>query len=205
MPQLAIPALAGAGGGGAAAGGTVLGGLTAAEVLTAGAAATALVATGVATIAVIDDYLDSPATQSEAETIAAQAGDASKAERRALEDCANCVWCQINIQAQGNYLPLRNRSDAQGIGPYLRRRTVFAREGLIVLGLTHEFARGLASRRNFREIESWGILTKTAAFISSRPPAGLPNGEHRAGGLARYANSVRYDIMVMGTINAFMA
>ena len=156
MPQLAPFALAGAGGGTATAGGgTLVGGLTAAQVATAGVIVVGAVTVGV----LVDDYLDRPVTQTETEAIQAQAGDRSKADRDRLRDCAECVWCQINIQAQGSFLPLRNRSDAQGIGPYLvQGRTVYAREGVIVAGLTHEWARRTASRRDFRQIERWGAV-----------------------------------------------
>ncbi|MEL7182040.1 MAG: hypothetical protein AAGK57_00190 [Pseudomonadota bacterium] len=179
-----------------------MGGLTAAQVATAGAVIVSAVAVGV----LVDDYLDEPVAQSETDAIQTQAGDRSKADRDRLRDCANCVWCQINIQAQGNFLPLRNRSDAQGIGPYLvQGRTVYAREGVIVAGLTHEWAQRTASRRNFRQIERWDILGRTVRYIQSRPPIGLPNGEHRTGGIASQNRQVRYDIEVRGTINAFMA
>ncbi|WP_411840264.1 hypothetical protein [Paracoccus sp. ME4] len=206
MPQLAplAPLAAGAGGGGTAAagGGALLGGLTAAQVATAGAIIVSAVAVGV----LVDDYLDRPVTQPETDAIQNQAGERSKAERDQLRNCANCVWCQINIQAQGTFLPLRNRSDAQGIGPYLvQGRTVHAREGVIIAGLTHEWAQRTASRRDFRQIEQWGILARTIRYIQSRPPAGLPNGEHRTGGMASQNSRVRYDIEVRGTINAFMA
>lgn len=84
-------------------------------------------------------------------------------------------------------------------------RTVFAREGVIIAGLTHEWAKRTANRRNFRQIEQWDILARTIVYINSRPPGGLPpNGEYRANSLSRYANDVRYDIMTAGTINAFM-
>lgn len=127
MPQLApLAPLAGGGGTAAAGGGRLLGGLTAAQVATAGAIIVSAVAVGV----LVDDYLDRPVTQPESEAIRAQAGDRSKAERDRLRDCVNCVWCQINIQAQGTFLPLRNRSDAQGIGAYLvQGRTVLCPRG----------------------------------------------------------------------------
>lgn len=192
------------GGGTAAGGGAILGGITAGQVATAGAVIISAVAVG----ALVDDYLDRPVENSEAEAVKAQAGEKSKADRRALADCVECQWCQINIQAQGNFLPLRNRSDPQGIGPYLvNGRTVFTREGVIVAGLTHEWSKSIASRRNFRQIESWDILGRTIAYILSRPPGGLPPGsnDYRAEGLRRYSSDVRYDIGVQGTINAFMA
>lgn len=200
MPILGAPALVGAGGGTATA--TTLGGG-----ITATQATGVIVVLGLLSVGVlVDDYLDRPVTESEQDRIKAQAGERSKADRRRLQDCKDCIWCQINIQAQGNFLPLRDRSDAQGIGPYLvRGRTVYAREGVIVAGMTHMFAKKLASRRDFRQIESWDILGRTVAYILARPPAGLPPGEHRAEGLRQYSRQVRYDINVAGTINAFMA
>ena len=215
MPILAPLAPAGGLVGGGAAGGaavgttaatstTLLGGVTIAQVATAGAVVVSAVAIG----ALVDDYLDRPVEESESEAIQSQAGAKSKARRTALQDCVNCRWCQINIQAQGNFLPLRNRSDPQGIGPYLvEGRTVFAREGVIVAGLTHDWAKSIASRRDFRQIESWDVLGRTIAYILSRPPGGLPpgNNDYRAEGLRRYSSDVRYDIGVQGNINAFMA
>jgi hypothetical protein len=201
MPMLGIPALAGFGGGGSA----VVGGLTAAEVITAGVAAGTLVVSAVALSNIVGDYLDRPVAQSETDAIVAQAGAASKAARDKVRDCRDCVWCQINIQAQGTFLPLQNRSDPQGIGPYfVSGRTVTAREGVLVAGLTHAFAQTLASRRDFRQIESWDLLGRTIAFIQSRPPGGIPTGEYRAEGLRRYSTEARYDINVVCTINAFM-
>jgi len=92
------------------------------------------------------------------------------------------------------------------IGPYLvQGRTVFAREGVIIAGLTHEFAKGVARSRDFKNITSWRILERTVSYIQSRPPGGLPPGEHRPGSLERYSSDVRYDIMVTGTIFAFVA
>jgi hypothetical protein len=173
MPVLApaVPLLGGAGatGGTVATGGTILGGITATQMAVAGA----VLVTGVAVIAIADDYLDRPATQSETDGILSQAGAPSKEARRRLADCRSCVWCQINIQAQGNFLPLRNRTDPQGIGPYLvQNRTVTTREGVIVAGAIHAFAQGLASRCDFRQIESWDMLGRTVQFILSRPPRG---------------------------------
>lgn len=208
MPQLlAVPALATAGGTGTAAatGGGLLAGVTTTQLVTAGVVVTAALATGYG-ITVINDYLDEAATASEVDGIKAQAGERSKADRRALENCANCVWCQINIQAQGNFLQQSDRTLPQGIGPYLvQGRTVFAREGVIIAGLTHEFAKGVARSRDFKNITSWRILERTVSYIQSRPPGGLPPGEHRPGSLERYSSDVRYDIMVTGTIFAFMA
>ncbi len=204
MPILApVVAGAGAGGGGAAlGGGAILGGVTATQVAVAGA----VVVSAVVATAVVNDYLDRPVAQSETEAILGQAGAVSKAARDRVRDCRDCVWCQINIQAQGTMLPISNRSAAQGIGPYfVSGRTVFAREGVIIAGLTHEFAKGLASRRDFRQIQSWDLLGRTIAFILSRPPGGIPTGEYRAEGLRRYSTEARYDINVVCTINAFMA
>lgn len=203
MPMLGIPALAGVGGGG----GTVLfGGLTTAQVITAGVAAGTIVASAVALNAIVDDYLDRPVGQSETDAIVQTAGETSKRARDKVRDCRNCIWCQMNIQAQGNWLPLSNRSDPQGIGPYfVAGRTVFVREGVIIAGLTHAFAETLASRKNFKLIKSYNILGETIAFMQRCPPAGIGNGEYRAGRLERYSSDVRYDINVVCTINAFMA
>jgi hypothetical protein len=165
----------------------------------------AVVASAVTVGVLVDDYLDTPVVASEADDILAVAGEPSKAERERLKDCAGCLWCQVNIQAQGTFLPLRNRSDPQGIGPFLVvGRGVTTREGVVIAGLTHEFAKGLASRRDFRQIESWDVLGRTIAVILARPPGGIPTGEYRAQGLARYTTEVRYDINVHCTINAFM-
>lgn len=203
MPMLGIPALAGVGGGG---GGALFGGLTASQVIIAGVAAGTIVVSAVALGSIVNDYLDRPVVQSETDAIVERAGAVSKAARDRVRDCRDCVWCQINIQAQGTLLPLANRSDPQGIGPYfVSGRTVFAREGVLIAGLTHAFAQTLASRRDFRQIESWDLLGRTIAFIQSRPPGGIPTGEYRAQGLARYATQARYDINVVCTINAFMA
>jgi hypothetical protein len=206
MPMLGIPALAGVGGTGAATGtvvtgGTILGGVTATQVAIAGVAVVSAVGLKV----LVDDYLDSPVAASEADGILAAAGAPSKEARRRVTDCAACLWCQINIQAQGTFLPLRNRSDPQGIGPYfVLGRTVTAREGVIIAGLTHTFAQGLASSRNFRQIESWDVLGRTIKWIQEKPPGGIGNGEHRVGSPGNQARSVRYDINVVCTINAFM-
>ena len=134
---------------------------------------------------------------------AQSSGAQSRADRDAVRNCQDCIWCQINIQAQGNFFERGGRPDVQGIGPYFRSgRTIFAREGVIVAGLTHEFAEGIARRRDFRDVVSWGILAKTVQYILSRPPGGLPPGEHRAGGTERYASDARYDIMIPpGSIN----
>lgn len=203
MPMLGIPALAGAGGGGGA---VLFGGLTTAEIITAGVAAGTLVVSAVALGNIINDYLDRPVAQSETDTIVQTAGEVSKKARDRVRDCRDCVWCQINIQAQGTFLPLARRTDPQGIGPYfVSGRTVFAREGVIIAGLTHAFAQTLASGRNFRQIESWGVLGKTIAFIQRCPPGGIGNGEYRPGSSERFATQARYDINVVCTINAFMA
>ncbi|RCK51701.1 hypothetical protein TH25_08470 [Thalassospira profundimaris] len=188
-------------------GAIALGGLSAAEVAVAGVAATAVVVSGLAVVDVIDDYLDTPASESEIDSVLSQAGDRSKAEQRRLRDCADCVWCMINIQAQGDYLPLRNRTDPQGVGPYLvNGRTVYVREGIIVAGATHEFAKDLANRSNFKQIERWDVLAKTIAYIQSQPPYGIPpSRDNRPGALDKYSRKVRYDINVFGTVNAFMA
>jgi hypothetical protein len=199
----AVPVLAGAGaaGGTAATGGAILGGLTASQLLIAGA----VVVGGVIVSAVANDYLDRPVTVSETDAIIAQAGAKSKADRATVTDCKNCVWCQINIQAQGTYLPLAKRSDPQGIGPYLViGRTVFAREGVIIAELTHVFAKTLATRSNFRKIEDWNLLGRTIEWILQRPPGGIPNGEYRVSSPSSQNSLARYDINVLGTINAFM-
>jgi hypothetical protein len=128
-----------------------------------------------------------------------------KEARRRLSDCRNCIWCQINIQAQGTFLEPNGRPEIQGIGPYLvTGRTVTAREGVIVAGATHAFAQGVASRRDFRQIDAWDGLGRTIRWIQAKPPGGIGNGEWRVGSPGNQARSVRYDIMVVGTINAFM-
>ncbi len=207
MPQLGIPALVGGGGGGAAGGATVVGGLTAAELTVLGVGLT--IVGGLAVSQVINDYLDTPVTEREADSVLSQAGDRSRAEQRRLQDCAECVWCLVNIQAQGSYVePRSGRAPRQGAGPYLvEGRTVYVREGIILAGAAHEFSKDVASRRNFRDIESWGILAKTIAYIQAQPPHGLTPGarDYRPGSLRRYTSEIRYDILVSGTVNAFMA
>lgn len=209
MPILAaVPAAAAVGGGTAAAGGTaVLGGLTATQVAAVAVYSTALVVTGVVALDVISDALDTPVTTSEAETIVARAGEVSKAERDRLRGCATCIWCQINIQAQGTLIyGAGARPARQGIGPYLRERTIFAREGIIITGITHEFVRDVAPGRGFSQIETWAILARTVAFIQKRVAnGGLPPGEYRAPAPSSQNSQARYDINVLGTINAFLS
>lgn len=119
MPILAaVPVGAAAGGGTPLGGGAILGGLTASQIAAAMFYSAALVVTGVLALDVISDALDTPVTQSEAETIAGHAGDASKAERERLRGCAECIWCQVNIQAQGTLIYGADvRPTRQGIGP----------------------------------------------------------------------------------------
>jgi hypothetical protein len=129
MPIL-VPVVAGGGGGATLGGGAILGGVTATQVAVAGAVVVSAVVVGT----VVNDYLDRPVAQSETDAIIAQAGAVSKAARDQVRDCTNCVWCQINIQAQGTFLQQSDRTAPQGIGPYFVRRTVFAREGVILPG-----------------------------------------------------------------------
>ena len=189
-------------------GAIALSGLTATEVAVAGVAATAVVVSGLAVVDVIDDYLDTPASEGEVDSILSQAGDRSKAEQRRLRDCADCVWCLVNIQAQGSYVePRSGRAPIQGAGPYLvQGRTVYVREGIVLAGAAHEFSKGVASRRDFRNIVRWGILEKTIAYIQAQPPYGLAPGgkDYRPGSLRIYTSQIRYDIVVSGTINSFM-
>lgn len=208
MPILAplAPAAATVGGGTTAAGGgtALLGGITATQVITAGAVIASAVTVGV----LVDDYLDAPVGDREAEKIKEQAGDKSKADRRALDDCVDCVWCQINIQAQGTLIfGNERRPSKQGIGPYLvKGRTVTAREGVVVAGLTHEWVKDRAPGKGFKTIEQLGVLAATINYIQRQPPSGLAPGmdDYRPGSVNRYAGRVRYDIGVAGTINAFM-
>lgn len=214
MPQLGVFAPlagAGAGGGTIAAGGTatVAGGLTAAELTVLGvAAATALTVTAIGVKDVIEDYLDD-AEEAEIDSVLTQAGDRSRAEQSRLRDCEDCIWCLVNIQVQGSYVePRRGRATSQGVGPYLvQGRTVYVREGIILAGASHEFAQDVASRSSFRDIVRWGILAKTIAYIQAQPPSGLAPGVRDAhpGNVRRYRSWIRYDILVSGTINAFMA
>ncbi|MEP3344968.1 MAG: hypothetical protein ABJN34_03760 [Litoreibacter sp.] len=208
MPILAplVPAGATAAGGTAAVGTTAAVGLTATEMAVLGGAA--LLIGGVVVVDLLDDYLDTPATESEVDAIQAQAGDRSKADERRLQDCESCIWCMVNMQAQGSFVDQRDRTAPQGIGPYLvEGRTVFVREGIMIAGLTHEFARGIASRRDFRDIERFAVLAKTIAFIQRQPPTGLAfnSRDNRPGSLNRYSGQIRYDINVFGTVNAFMS
>ena len=212
MPFLAPagPILAGAGAAGSTAaagtaatttGSVILGGYTATQVAAAGA----VVVGGVYVTSVLNDRLDSPVTVSETDAIIAQAGAKSKADRAAVTDCRNCIWCQINIQAQGTYLSLVSRSAPQGIGPFfVLGRTVRAREGVIIAELTHVFAKTLATRSNFSRIEDWNLLGRTIEWILERPPGGIPNGEYRVSNPSSQNSLARYDINVLGTINAFM-
>lgn len=211
MPQLGIPALA-AVGGGTATTTTVVGGLTAAELALLGIAAVTVATISVIGVkGIIDDYLDG-VEESEIDGVLTQAGDRSRVEQATLQDCADCIWSLVNIQAQGRYVePRSGRAPTQGAGPYLvQGRTVFVREGIVLAGAAHEFSQGVASSRQFRDIVRWGILAKTIAFIQSRPPAGLSptdprSRDFRPGRLDQYTSDIRYDIMVNGTINAFMA
>jgi len=210
MPALAplAPIAAGAGGGTAAVGGgtALVGGLTATELVVLGV--TAVAVAGYAVSGIIDDYLDEPTTESEVDNILDKAGERSKAESRRLRDCAECVWCQVNIQAQGSFVdPIGGRATSQGIGPYLvQGRTVYVREGIIIAGATHEFTKERAGRKNFKQIERWAILAKTIKYIQQQPPSGLAPGmsDYRPGTLKRYTSEIRYDIGVFGTINAFI-
>lgn len=213
MPVLApaVPVLATAGGSTAAvgttaaAGGTVFAGLTATQLVAAGVvlSAGAVLAVG----ALIDDDLDSPVRPGEAEAINSRAGDASKAERDRVRGCSTCVWCQINIQAQGDLIYGQGQRPArQGIGPYFQPRTIFVREGVIIAGLTHEWVKGVARRSAVRQIDSWGVLANTVAYIQrSQASGGLPPGEWRANAPRSQNTQVRYDINVVGTVNAFMS
>ena len=198
-----IPAVVGGGGGGAVATG---GGLTAGQLLTGVLIGGTVLVGGALVLDLVDDYLDAPPTESEAEGILAQTGQASRAEREALRGCRDCRWCQILIDAQGRLVGGSGGSTFT-LGPYLvRDRTVTAREGIILLGATHAALQDEIRSRAFRKIERMGVFARTAAFIQARPAnGGLPNGEHRAGGNRAADGQFRYDINVMGTIPAFLS
>lgn len=50
-----------------------------------------------------------------------------------------------------------------------------------------------------------GVFARTARFINSRPPHGLPPGEHRSEASRAASTMFRYDLNVVGTVNAFMS
>lgn len=198
-----IPAVAGGGGGG----GVALGGGLSLGAIFKGLLIGGTVIIGSAlVIDLVDDYLDRPATESETDRIIDRAGETSKAERERLRGCRDCQWCQILIHAQGRLVGGSGGSTFT-LGPYLvRNRTVFAREGIILLGATHAGLKDAIRGRNFKEIERMGVFARTAAFIQARPAnGGLPMGEHRTGGNRTADGNFRYDINVMGTIPAFMS
>lgn len=202
MPWWFIPIFAGGGGGGAAGAGTAGGGIALGKILFWGSAVVAGVALGSA-IRIADDWLDRPAEEDEVERILSQAGDKSKRDAQAVRDCADCIWCQVTIHAQGILVGGRGGSTLT-LGPYfVNGRFVTTREGIILLSGTHALLKDRLGRRDFRAIESMGVFARTAQFINSRPPHGLPPGEHRAQTSRAASTQFRYDINVVGTIEAF--
>ncbi len=203
MPWWFLPALAGAGGGGGGAAATG-GGITLGSILFWGSAVVAGVAVGTA-INLADDWLDTPAEEDEVTDILTQAGDKSKADARAVRDCRDCVWCQVTIHAQG-LLVGNSSGSTMTLGPYfVSGRTVTTREGIVLLSGTHALLQEDLGRRPFREIERMGVFARTAQFINTKPPHGLPPGEHRSQTSRAASSQFRYDLNVVGTINAFMA
>ena len=201
MPWWFIPVFAG-GGGGAAGAGTAGGGFALGKILFWGSAVVAGVALGSA-IRIADDWLDQPAEEDEVERILSQAGDQSKRGAQAVRDCAECIWCQVTIHAQGILVGGQGGSTLT-LGPYfVNGRFVTTREGIILLSGTHALLKDRLGRRDFRAIESMGVFTRTAQFINSRPPHGLPPGEHRTQRSSAASSQFRYDINVLGTIEAF--
>ena len=170
----------------------------------------ALVARGVRVLAlalvhelIADDWLEKPAEEAEVEGILTQAGDQSKRDAQAVRNCATCVWCQVTIHAQGILVGGRGGSTLT-LGPYfVNGRFVTTREGIILLSGTHALLKDKLGRRDFRAIESMGVFARTAQFINSRPPHGLPPGEHRTQTSNAASTQFRYDINVVGTIEAF--
>ncbi|MFC3529786.1 hypothetical protein ACFOMH_16545 [Paracoccus mangrovi] len=202
MPWWFIPVVVGGGGGGGAAAGTAGGGITLGSVLFWGSAVVAGVAVGVA-INIADDWLEKPAEEAEVEGILTRAGDQSKRDAQAVRNCATCVWCQVTIHAQGILVGGRGGSTLT-LGPYfVNGRFVTTREGIILLSGTHALLKDKLGRRDFRAIESMGVFARTAQFINSRPPHGLPPGEHRTQTSNAASTQFRYDINVVGTIEAF--
>lgn len=92
------------------------------------------------------------------------------------------------------------------LGPYfVQGRTVTTREGIVLLSGTHGLLKENLGRRPFKEIERMGVYARTAAFINSRPPGGLPFGEHRTETSRAASTQFRYDFNVVGTVFAFMS
>lgn len=200
MPWWFVPVFAGGGGGTATAGS----GISLGTIFFFGSAVVAGIAIG-SVIDISDDWLDTPTDEDEAGDVISKAGEQSKADARAVRNCANCVWCQVTIHAQG-VLVGGDAKSTMTLGPYfVQGRTVTTREGIILLSGTHAMLQEELGRRAFREIEKMGIFARTAAFINSRPPHGLPNGEHRSEASRGASTNFRYDINVIGTVNAFMS
>lgn len=194
MPAIAIPIAIG------------LGELIAAAV--AAFATVVVIATAVEIIDIVDDYLDEQARKKEnVERVRDRIGEKSKADQRRLQDCKECKWCLIIIQAQGVLVGNSGKS-TMSLGPYVvQGRTVFTSEGIIVLGATHLMVEGAVGRRNLKAIENLGVFVKTAKYIKTRPPGGLPPGsmDYRASRSKSDDREFRYDIGVQGTIPAFLS
>lgn len=200
-----VPLLVGGGGGGGGGAAATGGGISLGTILFYGSAVVAGVAVGTA-INIADDWLDTPVEETEAERILTQAGDKSKADAEAVRNCAGCVWCQVTIHAQGRLVGGQSGS-TKTLGPYfVQGRTVTAREGIILLSGTHALLKDKLGRSAFRSIEKIGAFAKTAKYINERPAnGGLPNGEHRSERSQAVSTQFRYDLMVHGTINAFLS
>ncbi len=196
MPAIAIPIGVGLG--------KVIAAAIAAVVVTA-----VVVAAAEKIIDIVGDYLDEKAREKEyVDRVRERVGEKSKAEQRRLQDCKTCKWCLVIIQAQG-VLVGGSSGSTMSLGPYVvEGRTVFANEGIILLGATQLMLDDALGRRALKQILALGAFARTAKYILERPPAGLPPGrmDYRAGGGGASADrEFRYDIGVMGTISAFLS
>ena len=126
-----------------------------------------------------------------------RAGDTSKADARAVRDCADCIWCQVTIHAPGRLVGGQSGS-TKTLGPhFVRGRTVRTREGIVLLSGTHALLQEDLRRRAFREIERMGGFARTASFINSRPPHGLPPGARRSETSRAASTMFRYALIAL--------